>query len=259
MSVPVGVGVICYEAFRDTLRCVRSILIRSQVPVHVYIFDNSEKDGNTRKYAEARPGITYLSAGRNVGCTVSRNMILSAYRKNHRKGRFLAILDQDVEVQTSWLTAMLAVMAQHERCGIAAWKMGVRGHRKITPEKGRVSEVASLCNLHRIAPLIQARKKWGRKQERPWCEKMFMHKFDSLMCQRLNMLGWYTCVVPGRELIRHHYPHAGVRRNPKWSEIFTESKRVYREIQTREHWERLPGWAPQGKERWIEWQPTDAS
>ena len=88
---------------------------------------------------------------------------------------------------------------------------------------------------------------------------MFFHKFDTLVCQRLNLLGWRTHIVRGKQLIKHHHPHAGVRRHPKWQRIFAESKSVLRQIQTEEKWRQRKGWVQAGKEKWIEWLAVDES
>ena len=260
VSAPIGIAILCYEGFNDLVRCLRSVVFHTGVPTQVYVFDNSEKCTTIKEYVgKAHPSVHYLSVGKNVGCTVSRNRILEAFLQHFPKAEFLAILDEDIEVKQGWLQAMLDTARKYPRCGIAAWKEGVKGHRKITPQDHLVTEVASMCNLHRIKPLLEVKAKWGNKKELPWCEKMFFHKFDTLMCQRLNLLGWRTHVVRGKQLIKHHHPHKGVRRNPKWKQIFAESKRVLRQIQQDEKWDQLKGWIRAGKEKWVEWLAVDES
>jgi len=245
----IGVAILAYEGFSDLLRCIRSIKYNTKLPIQPIVFDNSEKTTMIRDYIqEAHDDVIYINVGKNVGCSASRNMMLSHLLERVPDAEFLCILDQDVECRPGWLTAMVNVASMHENAGIVAWPLANR-YRPVTTT-GMVSEVASVCNLHRVEPLLQIQERWGG----PWEERMFMHKFDSLICQRQNQLGWRTylvlemykpnvpwCDQPG--LIVHHHPHKGVRRNPKWKDIFNRSKKIYADLQSREGW---CEWTPPG-------------
>jgi len=243
----IGVAILAYEGFNDLVRCLRSVKFNSELPVQPIVFDNSEKTTMIRDYVtKAHPDTMYLSVGKNIGCSESRNIMLQEFLKKYPSAEYLCIMDQDVECKKGWLKAMVNVAKKNKRAGVVAWPLANR-YRKVTLS-GVVSEVASVCNLHRIKPLLEAKKKWGG----PWESRMFMHKFDSLICQRLNLLGWRTMLVLGLynpntvwpsqpALIVHHHPHTGVRRNPKWKHIFDRSKKLYAKIQR--------------KEGWSEWEP----
>jgi GT2 family glycosyltransferase len=249
MKTKIGVAILAYEGFSDLVRCVRSVKFNSKLPVHIIVFDNSEKTTMIRDYVtEAHPDVQYVSVGKNIGCSESRNLMLTHYLERVPNGEYLCIMDQDVECQKGWLKAMVNVAEANHDCGIVAWPMANR-YRKVT-NTGIVSEVASICNLHNVRSLLDVQEKWGG----PWEASMFMHKFDSLICQRLNMLNWHTYLVlemykphiiwPSQPAkILHHHPHAGVRRNAKWREIFGKSKRLYAQIQRREGWKE---WVPPG-------------
>jgi len=246
-QAPIGVAILAYEGFTDLVRCLRSIKFRSELTIKPIVFDNSEKTTQIRDYVqEAHPDAMYLSVGKNIGCSESRNIMLTSFLQEYPNAEYLCIMDQDVECKQGWLKAMMQTMQTHPDCGISAWPLANR-YRKVTTA-GVVSEVASVCNLHRIKPLLEAHEKWGG----PWESRMFMHKFDSLICQRLNLLGWRTYLVlkmykhdivwPNQPaLIEHHHPHTGVRRNIKWRQIFERSKKLYKSIQQ--------------SERWLEWVP----
>lgn len=238
----IGVAILAYEGFNDLMRCVRSIKFNTKLPITLIVFDNSEKTTMIRNYIQkAHPDVMYLGTGKNVGCSQSRNLMLKHFLERAPDAEFLCIMDQDVTVKKGWLRSMVNTAAAHDNAGIVAWPLANR-YRPVT-NMGIVSEVASVCNLHRIESLLQAQEKWGG----PWEERMFMHKFDSLICQRLNQLQWRTYLVldlykPSSAwcdqpaLIEHHHPHTGVRRNSKWKKIFDNSKKLYAKLQRMEKW-----------------------
>lgn len=244
---PIGVGIIAYESVDDVVRAVRSVRFNTAPPVRILVWDNSEFSTGIKRYTEnPASGALYLSAGHNVGCTMSRNHIYREFRKRHPEAGHLCIMDQDVSVKKGWLSAMLRVAHKHKDAGIVAWPVANR-YRLVT-QAGIVSEVASVCNLHVIPSLVEIEKRWGG----PWDERFFMHKFDSYFCQRLNQLGWRTYLVLDQYdpsvlwpqqvgLIEHNHPHRGVRRNPHWRKIFQRSKAIYGNIMATEGWRE---WVP---------------
>ena len=244
---PIGVAILAYEGFDDLVAAVRAVKFNTTTAYQLFVFDNSEKMKMIREYLkECHKDVVLLCAKRNVGCSVSRNIMLSEYLKRNPGGEFLCVMDQDVQVKKGWLRAMVQVARAHEDCGIVAWPLANRYFPVTT--KGVVSEVASVCNLHRVKALLSIQERWGG----PWEERMFMHKFDSLICQRQNLLGWRTYLVLSEydpnviwpdqpALIKHNHPHKGVRRNPKWKVIFDRSKRIYADIMKSEGWQQ---WQP---------------
>lgn len=240
---PIGVAILCYEGFHDLTMSLNAVDMRTTLPHQLVVFDNSEKTKDIRKYVKRRhPDVAYLAANKNVGCTRSRNLIFNHFLKNLPEAEFMVVLDQDVEVQLGWLEDMMEVALSYpDDTGIVAWPQAFRF--RTVHQTGLVSEVASMCNLHRIAPLLEAREKWGG----PFDERFFFHKFDSLICQRLNQLHWHTRLVmkhyrKGRPWskqvggIVHRHPNSGVRRNPQYNQIVTKSKQLYAQLQKTEGW-----------------------
>jgi GT2 family glycosyltransferase len=245
----IGVAVLAYEGFQDLLRCIRSIKFNTDMPILPIVFDNSEQTSMIKEYMhKAHPDALYIGFGKNMGCSASRNVMLAQLLERVPDAEYLVVMDQDVEVKPGWLRMMVATANANTDAGIIAWPLANR-YREVTTT-GVVSEVASVCNLHRIRPLLTAQERWGG----PWEERMFMHKFDSLICQRMNQLGYRTYLVldlykphvcwPDQPaLIAHHHPHAGVHRNPHWKKIFERSKALYARLQKQEGWRE---WTPPG-------------
>ncbi|KKN47991.1 hypothetical protein LCGC14_0657490 [marine sediment metagenome] len=238
----IGIGILCYEGFQDLARCLKAVQKYTRPPFEIMVFDNSEETSDIKTYVQRYyPNVLYLTEGKNVGCTKSRNIMLRTFRERHPAAGYLAILDQDIEVRANWLDDMLEVMRSYSDCGIAAWPLA---HRlKFAPVNGLVAEIPSMCNLHSIEALLQVERRWGG----PFDERFFFHKFDSVICQRLNQLGWHTRLVlkyyrPGVTWskqaggIVHHHPHHGIRRHSQWRKICSESKRLYRKLAAEEKW-----------------------
>jgi GT2 family glycosyltransferase len=241
----IGVAILCYEGHKDLVRSLDAVKLHTSVPgeeIEIIVFDNSERTKQIRKHVEKKhPDVIYQTEGKNTGCTRSRNIVFNTFVERHPDAKYLVILDQDIEVQPDWLSDMWRVAGQHKDCGVVAWPQAYR--LKHRPIDGVVSEVASMCNLHVIEPLKQVKEKWGG----PFDERFFFHKFDSLICQRLNQLGFRTRLAMNyyknnlrwekqKGGIVHHHPHQGVRRHPECAQIIRAAKRLFAKLQRSEGW-----------------------
>ena len=182
----VGVAILCYEGYKDLVMSLTAVKKRTSLPdeqVEFIVFDNSERTTKIEEFVrEQHPDVIYHKPGKNLGCTESRNIIYHEFLQRHPDAKYLVILDQDIEVLPGWLSDMIEVAEANTDCGVVAWPQAYR--LRPEPVDGVVSEVASMCNLHVIEPLRQVEARWGG----PFDERFFFHKFDSLICQRLNQL-----------------------------------------------------------------------
>jgi hypothetical protein len=240
-------AILCYEAFPDLVMSLDALMANTPEDVPIIVFDNSEKTPMIKRFAkEQGDRVHLLTEGKNLGCTKSRNIIYHKALEMWPDLEYLCILDQDIEVLPNWSEDMLEVMDEYPDCGIVAWP---QAHRYTRAYKGGVvSEVASMCNMHRVQPLREAEERWGG----PFDERFFIHKFDSLICQRLNQLEWRTRLVmkyykqnvaweKQKGGIVHHHPHRGVKRNPKCGMYIQQSKDLYSRLQKEEGWKT---WVP---------------
>jgi len=243
----IGIGILSYNRLDDLMRCVRSIKFRTKgLPIEIMVFDNSDKTDMPREYIQkAHPEVILLTDPneRNIGCTRSRNIMYQTFKERHPNSDWLVIMDQDVEVHHGWLHMMLRTAWKYPQAGIVAWPVANMRPSYVDMKNGCITAAASLCHLHRMQALNDVDGVWRG----PWDPRFFFFRFDSLMCDRMNLLGWRTHIIldlykqgvpwekqPG--LITHHHPHQGVKSNPNYLKITRASDRLYRRIQREEGW-----------------------
>lgn len=165
------------------------------------------------------------------------------FKKRHPRASWLIIMDNDVEVLSGWLPSMINVGMRHPQAGIVAWPLANMRPFPVDMSNGCVTAAASVCHLHRMSALADVDRRWSG----PWDERFFFFRFDSLMCDRMNLLGWRTHIIldaykhgvpwmqqPCR--IVHHHPHHGVRSNPTYQTIVKQSAKLYARIMKTERW-----------------------
>jgi GT2 family glycosyltransferase len=242
----IGVGILTYNRFEDFIRCFRSVKFHTKgMDIEIMVFDNSDKTDLVKQYCtKGHPEVVYLNVGENVGCTRSRNIMYKTFRERHPESEWLVIMDHDVEVHDNWLPTMLRTAKRYPKAGIVAWPIANMRPFYVDLTNGCISAAASLCHLHRMRALREVDRMWPG----PWDERFFFFRFDSLICDRLNLLGWRTHIILDMyepdvpwmaqpSLITHHHPHLGVKSNPKYWHIVKESTALYRQIKEIEGWE----------------------
>ena len=123
MRPEVSYVVLCHNSARYIEKCVRSLAAgrtRSGggVPDEIWVVDNGSTDPTPQLLTALQrehPQVRVIRAPRNLGTTVSRNLAL-----RQATGRFIAIVDSDVEVPPGTLDALIETLRRHPGCGILA-------------------------------------------------------------------------------------------------------------------------------------------
>lgn len=240
-----AIGVLAYGGVHDLIRCVTNIRANTRLPHHLCVFDNSERNRtNIRALKALYYGkMTIIDSPANVGCSMSRNRVYEYFRDKYPGLRYFAFLDQDVMVHPEWASDMIRVMQTYPKAGIVVWPQANMGRLPMR-EDGCVSMCASCCNMHRVAAVDAVAKLQGGK---PWDERFFFYRFDSLFGQRNNQAGYrtYICLkyykhgvdwLKQTGGITHPNPNSGIKRNPKWQEIRRKSAALYDQLKKKEGW-----------------------
>ncbi|MES2313009.1 MAG: glycosyltransferase family 2 protein, partial [Pseudomonadota bacterium] len=114
-----------------TLACLRSLARHSaQAPFEVIVVDDASPDDSATVLPQVA-GLRLLRNGRNLGFIGSCNAGAAAAH-----GEFLLFLNNDTQVTSGWLDALLRCFAERADCGIA-------GSRLVYPD-GRLQEAGGI-------------------------------------------------------------------------------------------------------------------
>lgn len=114
--------ILSFNSSRYLERCIRSLvaaLPEPKEPDEIYVVENGSTDGSAEilrglqaEFPELLRGI-YLE--RNAGTTASRNLAL-----RRSAGRYILIVDSDVEVPSGAIAPLIARLDRDPRCGLIA-------------------------------------------------------------------------------------------------------------------------------------------
>lgn len=220
----IGIGVLSYQNTPLLKECITSLVNSTKnLNVKIVVWDNNSKGyndkngkpwGNVDFVRQTFPQIHVIESPQNVGCTKSRNGVFEYFRDNYPEIKYVLFSDMDVIFKQGFLEPMLDIMAKYPDAGIVGYPEANLCFRP-SPD-GRVTEIMSICNLHRLAsfesfdldpPIPQfSIDDTGAPQptsKRPFYEAFFVYSFDSWVCQTLNTRGWYTYVTLGRKGYNH--------------------------------------------------------
>lgn len=202
MTATVGVGILSFQNRPMLEKCVNSLkkaTSESKLRLKIVVWDNaSAKYGsdNVAWLKQSHPDIIAFESPDNVYCTIPRNNVIEFFRKNYPEIKYLLFSDMDVIFYDGFLEPMVEKMERFSNAGIVGYNTANVG---FTADKnGRVPEIMSICNLHRLESFDSF-----PNPMRPFDEKFKVYSFDSWMCQTLNLKGWYTYVITDRDGYKH--------------------------------------------------------
>ncbi len=98
--------------------CLDSLRAQSHSPIEVIIVDNASEDGSQAFIREHYPEVRLIELPENRGFTGACNAGLEA-----AKGEYVALLNNDTEVDSQWAAAIVDAFERHPEVGIIASKM----------------------------------------------------------------------------------------------------------------------------------------
>jgi GT2 family glycosyltransferase len=111
----VGVVVLNWNGWRDTIACVESVLRQDYADFRVLVVDNGSTDGSQEHLEAALPGVEVLQTGANLGfgggCNVGIRQALAA------GAEYVWLVNSDATVDPVALTAMVCVAEQNHALG----------------------------------------------------------------------------------------------------------------------------------------------
>ncbi len=98
--------------------CLDSLRRQTYPRVEVIVADNGSTDESLALLARDYPEVRVLALGENLGFTGACNAGMQAAR-----GEFVALLNNDTEVDPHWLEEIIAAFERHPQAGLVASKM----------------------------------------------------------------------------------------------------------------------------------------
>lgn len=227
----ISVAIVNYNGGPLVTSAVRSVL-RSGVPIEVFVVDNGSRDGSPeslRELARAEPAMKLIESGRNIGFTRATNLALRQAR-----GSYFLLLNPDCVVRPDTLARMLKAMADYPQAAIAGclirnpdgteqagcrravptpWRTFVRVLKlnKLFPHHPRFRTF--LLNqeplpdkpvfVEAISGAFMLARREAVEQIGMLDEGYFLHCDDLDWCMRFRAAGWQILFVPDVEVV--HY------------------------------------------------------
>jgi len=126
-SVKVSVIVVNFDGMPYIESCLRSILKQDFAHFEVILVDNKSSDKSLDYARQQFPGVLIVANEKNLGYSGGINSGIS-----HAKGKYLAPLNVDTEVEKDWLGAMVEFMDTNPHAGAVTPKsLLYRDRRKV--------------------------------------------------------------------------------------------------------------------------------
>ncbi len=120
MTEPLATLVVLNYDGRGLLdTCLSSVVTqRCPYPFEVVVVDNGSHDGSAEHVRTRWPEVRVVVLAENVGVTAALNVMVQAAR-----GEFVALLNNDVELDSSWLALLVETLEAHPGAATAAGKL----------------------------------------------------------------------------------------------------------------------------------------
>ena len=217
-------------------KCVASILDNHYVNFEIIVVDNNSIDSsidNLEKKYIGEKRVRIIRNVKNSGPAGALNLAAA-----NAKGKYLAILGYDTEVDQNWLTTYVDFMQSHERVGIAQGKLMridekdrffyigdylgpfgflvERGRGK--KDKGQFNKTKEIFGIN-SATMIMKTKLF--RQLGGFDERFFMYLEETDLCFRIHLMGLKVMYVP--KSVVYHHDSTKVKKD----KVFIEDKRNY--------------------------------
>jgi N-acetylglucosaminyl-diphospho-decaprenol L-rhamnosyltransferase len=214
---------------RDTLPACLDSVHRDMGPrARLVVVDNASEDGTAGWLAAGTPGVTVVTARRNLGFAGGANLGISA-----GSATYVAVLNDDAEVRLGWLTAMVAVLETpgNERVGAVTSRLLLTGGEKVNSTgntisragRGRDRDWLTLASVERgkgevfgfcgAAALL---RRSALNEVGLFDEDLFLYYEDTDLSWRLRASGWTVLYEP-RAVATHRHASSSQVGSPRFT------------------------------------------
>jgi GT2 family glycosyltransferase len=224
--VDLSIIIVNYNSKYYLRRCLNSILDYPQITREIFVSDNKSTDGSIEIIKKEYPHVFLIENNDNIGYSSAANRAIK-----ESSGRYILIINNDIEVLNNSLQMMIETMDSHPNIGL----LGCR----LLNTDGTLQQSFGYFNLGFLSEAIQKlffnRYKKGNRlvgsylgkihkkfREVDWIsgacimtrrkaledvgmmdENYFMYFEEIDLCNRVRKKGWNICYTPDAKMIHH--------------------------------------------------------
>jgi hypothetical protein len=108
----VSIVILNWNGKKMTRLCLQSLKKLKFKDYEIIVVDNGSKDGSAKDISQEFPDVKLVRHKRNLGFAAGNNSALDS-----AKGKYLALLNNDMVVDPQWLTKLIAIIEKDQRIG----------------------------------------------------------------------------------------------------------------------------------------------
>jgi GT2 family glycosyltransferase len=120
-----------WNGLRHLQTCLSAVLQQTYPSYQVVLVDDGSTDGSSQFVAENFPQVRILRSERNLGFTGATNLGMRS-----TEGQYVAILNNDTQVEPNWLEELVRAIESGPRTGMAASKLLFHDRRDMINSAG---------------------------------------------------------------------------------------------------------------------------
>ena len=137
----VSVVVLNWNGRRHLDTCLTALQRQTLPQVEVIFVDNGSQDGSAGYVEQRYPNVKIVALPKNIGFCAGNNTGI-----NQASGEFIALLNNDTEVEKDWLAELIAATKRHPEAGLFASKMLFFDNRKVIDTAGDEFHVSGFAS-----------------------------------------------------------------------------------------------------------------
>jgi hypothetical protein len=132
----VAVVVLSYNNVEDTLDCIASILISSDVHPHIYLVDNGSEDNTIEIVQSKYTGVEIISEPQNTGFAHGNNVgITKAYTDGYK---YIIVLNNDTICDRNMISELVSFAQTKPNCGMVMPRILVHSQQQFVKKQAMV-------------------------------------------------------------------------------------------------------------------------